>query len=120
MMGLQYTRRLGTSVAVGRMLRYDTIRDAILTCARKPTRVSLIYRTETTTKKCKTEKLKSKKTDMLTSNSKSMGNHVVSPEEEMERLPGIFLENPNRGCENLVGAFPLPSPSPLFPSPSLS
>ena len=32
--------------------RYDTIRDAILTCARKPTRVSLIYRTEPTTKKC--------------------------------------------------------------------
>jgi len=30
---------------------YDTIRDAILTCARKPTRVSLIYRTETTAKK---------------------------------------------------------------------
>jgi len=28
-----------------------TIRDAILTCARKPTRVSLIYRTEPTTKK---------------------------------------------------------------------
>ena len=27
-------------------IRYDTIRDAILTCARKPTRVSLIYRTE--------------------------------------------------------------------------
>jgi len=25
--------------------RYDTIRDAILTCARKPTKVSLIYRT---------------------------------------------------------------------------
>ena len=39
---------------------YDTIRDAILTCARKPTRVSLINRTETTTKKCKTEKLKTK------------------------------------------------------------
>jgi len=41
---------------------YDTIRDAILTCARRPTWVSLIliYRTETTTKKCKTEKLKSK------------------------------------------------------------
>ena len=37
-------------------IRYDTIRDAILTCARKPTRVSLIYRTEPTTKKCKTEK----------------------------------------------------------------
>jgi len=30
--------------------RYDTIRDAILTCARKPT-VSLIYGTEPTTKK---------------------------------------------------------------------
>jgi len=45
----------------------------------------LIYRTETTTKKCKTEKLKSK-TDMLRSNSKSLRNHVVSPEEEKERL----------------------------------
>jgi len=39
---------------------HDTIRDAILTYARKPTLVSLIYRTETTIKKCKTEKLKSK------------------------------------------------------------
>ena len=39
---------------------YDTIRDAILTYARKPTWVGLIYRTETTTKNCKTEKLKSK------------------------------------------------------------
>ena len=38
---------------------YDTIRDAILTCAQKPTWVSLIYRTEPTTKKCKTEKVKS-------------------------------------------------------------
>ena len=33
--------------------RYDTIRDAILTCALKPTWISLIYRTELTTKKCK-------------------------------------------------------------------
>ena len=41
-------------------LTHDTIRDDILTCARKPTGVSLIYRTEPTTKKCKTEKLKSK------------------------------------------------------------
>jgi len=40
--------------------RYDTIRDAILTCARKPTWVGLIYRTESTTKNCKTEKLTSK------------------------------------------------------------
>jgi len=37
-------------------LRYDTIRDAVLTCARKPTRFSLIYRTEPTTKKCKNRK----------------------------------------------------------------
>ena len=39
-------------------IRYDTIRVAILTCARKPTWVSLIYRTETTTKKCKNRKTK--------------------------------------------------------------
>ena len=39
---------------------YDTIRDAILTWARKPTWVGLIYSTQTTTKNCKTEKLKSK------------------------------------------------------------
>ena len=39
---------------------YDTIRDAILTCTRKPTWVSLIYRTGPTTTNCKTEKLKSK------------------------------------------------------------
>ena len=58
-----------------------TIRDAILTCARKPTWACLIYRTETTTKKCKTEKVQ---TDMLRSNS--MVNHVVSPEEEKKRL----------------------------------
>jgi len=63
--------------------RYYTIRDAILTCAQKPAWVSLIYRKETKTKKCKTEKVK---TDMLRSNSKSLGNHVVSPEEEKERL----------------------------------
>jgi len=42
--------------------------------------------TETTTKKCKTEKLKSKKRIMLRSNSKSLGNHVISPGEEKERL----------------------------------
>ena len=35
---------------------YDTIRDAILTRAQKPTRVSLIYRAEPTTKKRKTKK----------------------------------------------------------------
>jgi len=47
----------------------------------------LIYRTETTTKNCKTEKLKSRpKNRYVRSNSKSLGNHVVSPEEEKERL----------------------------------
>ena len=48
-----------------RLRHYDragvTIRDAILTCAQKLTRISLIYRTEPTTKKWKTEKVKSKK-----------------------------------------------------------
>jgi len=39
--------------------RYDTIRYAVLTCARKPTQVSLIYRTEPTTKEWRREKLKS-------------------------------------------------------------
>ena len=45
-----------------------------------------IGRTEPTTKKRKTEKLKKVKTDMLRSNSESLENHVVSPEEEKERL----------------------------------
>jgi len=55
-------RSLTTAYALQRKLivRYDTIRDAILACARKPTRVTLIYRTETTANKWKTEKLKSK------------------------------------------------------------
>jgi len=42
-------------------IRYDTIPDAILTCVRKPTWVSLIYRTEPTTKKCKNRQTKSRK-----------------------------------------------------------
>ena len=72
----------GDHYAVPPTIRYDTIRDAILTCARKPTLVGLIYRTETTTKICKTEKLKSKNSLTV----KVWGNHVVSPEEEKERL----------------------------------
>ena len=51
----------------------------------KATRVGLIYRTETTSKNCKTEKLKSK-SRYVRSNSKSLGHHVVRPEEEKERL----------------------------------
>jgi len=42
-------------------LRYDTRREDSLTCAQKPTQVSLIYRMEPTTKKWKREKLESKK-----------------------------------------------------------
>jgi len=59
-----------------------TIRDAILTCAWKPTWVGLIYHTETTTKNCKTEKLKCRNSLTV----KVWENHVVSPEEEKERL----------------------------------
>jgi len=46
-----------------------------------------MYRTETTTKNCKTEKLKSKSRYVRSRpNSKSLGNHLVSSEEEKERL----------------------------------
>jgi len=44
-----------------------------------------LYRTETTTKNCKTEKLKSKNR-YARRNSKRLVNHVVSSEEEKERL----------------------------------
>jgi len=47
-----------TSDYVEVALKFHTTRDAISTCAQKPTRVSLIYRTEPTTNKWKTEKLK--------------------------------------------------------------
>ena len=50
---------------------------------------SLFYRTEPTTKSVKTEKLKSKRGNMVRSNSKHnavWGIHVVNPEEEKERL----------------------------------
>ena len=73
-------------------VRYDTIRGAILTCARKPTWVSLIDRTETTTKNCKTEKKLKSKNGYARSNSKSLRNHIVSPEEEKERLQWELLQ----------------------------
>ena len=44
-----------TSARYFLQFRRDTIRDAVLTCAQKLTLVSLIYRTEPTTKKWKTE-----------------------------------------------------------------
>ena len=57
--------------------RYDTIRDAILTCAQKPTCVSLIYRTELKTMNRK-RKLKVKK-DML----RSIGKQAVESVESV-------------------------------------
>ena len=56
-----YNNTIRAMQHVARVIRYDTIRDAILTCARKPTWVSLIYRTEPTTKKCKNRRTKSRK-----------------------------------------------------------
>ena len=53
---------------------YDTIRDAILTCARKPTWISLIYRTEPITKKCKNRKTKSRKQICSEITVNSLGN----------------------------------------------
>jgi len=53
----------------------------------------LNYRTELTTKKCKTEKLKK---DMLRSNSKHVwGIHIISPEEEKESCGGKDLQKRN-------------------------
>ena len=73
----------GTSGAVNTdTIRYDTIRDAVLKCAQKPTQVTLIYRTEPTTKKWKTAKLKSKKTDVL---SKQSGKSVESVQEKKRK-----------------------------------
>jgi len=61
------------------VLRYDTIRDAVLACAQKPTRISLIYRTEPTTKCEKNRKTKNIiNTDMLMSICKQSGESVES------------------------------------------
>ena len=57
------------------ILRYDTIiLDAILTCARKLTRIRSIYRTEPTTKKRITQKLKSNKRTCLEVSVNCPGN----------------------------------------------
>jgi len=56
------SRRRKFGRQVDRLMLRDTIRDAVLTCTRKLTRVSLIYRTEPTTNGWgKRTKLKSKK-----------------------------------------------------------
>ena len=65
--------------------RYDTIRDAILMCARKPTWVGLIYRTEPTTKKCKNRKTKSVKDGIC---SEVTLNSLGNPYSESWRRKG--------------------------------
>jgi len=82
--GRKFSHTPGNPDTVG-VGRYDTIRDTILTCAQKLTRVSLIYHTEPTTEKWKTEKLKSKKTDMLTSIGKQSGESVESVLEKKRK-----------------------------------
>jgi len=54
-----------TSTGQRSFAAYYTIRDAILTCARRLTGFSLIYRTVPTTKNCTTEKLKKIIRDMI-------------------------------------------------------
>ena len=71
-------------------IRYDMIRDAILTCAQKPTWISLIYCTEATTKNVKQKNEKVKK--RICSEVKVCGIHVVSPEEEKEGYGGNDLQ----------------------------
>ena len=84
----QLPELIPTNSNSGRLeIRYDTIRDAILTYARKPTWVGLIYRTELTTKKCKNrKKTKSRKQICSEITVNSLGNPcIVNPEEEKER-----------------------------------
>jgi len=76
------------------VIRNDTIRDAILTCNQKLTRVSLIYRTEPTTKKWKKaeKKLKSKRNGCAKKYRQSVrGIRGVSPGEENEGCGGKDL-----------------------------
>ena len=77
-------------------IRYDTIRDAVLTCARKPTWVSLIYRTGTTTKRCKTEKLKSKNGVQKSSSERVFENRLRFERITATSLPCSFLVHPVR------------------------
>jgi len=57
-----------------RLQSYDSLRDAIIMCARKLTWVSLIYCTEPTIKKCKIEKLKGKNRICSEVTVNSLGN----------------------------------------------
>ena len=82
--------------------RYDTIRDAILTCARKPTRVSLIYRTEPTTKKCE----KVAHTRLPSVGFRGWSRFLAVS------LRVTWVINPAVGCNNLPPGLQL-SPQPL-------
>ena len=73
------TTRLGMVELCAKILRYDT--RCYFKVRSKADMNRLIYRMETTTKNCKTEKLKSK-SRYVRSNSKSLGNHVVSSEKK--------------------------------------
>jgi len=71
-------------------VQYDTRRYFHVRSKADTSQLNLPHGTATT-KKCKKEKVK---TDMLRSNSKSLGNHVVGPEGETERLQWEgFTEN---------------------------
>ena len=99
-MWLAGDRRSTYTVAI----RYDTIRDAILTCSQKPTRVSLIYRAEPATKKWKTEKNKKWKTGILRSvNRLRSENKVVTDRRLCPR------------CCHLQSYFERPKSSPVHP-----
>jgi len=82
---------------------YDTIRDAILTCSQKLTRVSLISRTEPTTKSGKTEK--QKKTDMIRSIGKQCGECVESVLKEKRKATVKDLRERKILCLSLSRLF---------------
>jgi len=67
---------MATCTGTGTRTRYYTTRDAVLTCNQKLTRVSLIYRTEPTTKKWG----KNRKTNKKLSYRRGTARCVVSVE----------------------------------------
>ena len=73
-------------------IQYDTMRDTVLTCAQKPTLLSVNYRTEPKTKMRKTEKLKKvKKTDMLRNIGEHAYQHLICfPKHSSSRSFSLF------------------------------
>ena len=68
------------------IIRYDMIQDAVLMCNQNLTRVSLIYRTEPTTEKCKNRKLKTKEGVHSEVSVNSPGNPWSQPGRRKGRL----------------------------------